>query len=658
MATVVTGLAATLSLDSKSYIAGLNAAAIATQRAQSQMMRSYASATAAAQQSTVAIQRQAAVANTAARQMNTSFMSLGRSVTSFANSFKSLLAVGLVMQSAKTLADYSDTWMQLNNQVKAAESISGRTSEGLTKIFEIAQRTRVPIADLGDLYSKMVRVSGDLGVGMNQVAKATEITAQAFKAGGASTLEQVNGIRQLIQALGSGILQGDELRSIRENAPLLAKAIANEFGVTVAGLKALGAEGKLTSDRVFKAIIDGQSTIGPAFAATNSTIAESFTILNNAVTQYIGVAGQSSGASSAIAQGVIRLADNLPKVSAEFKSNFLFIGLQRMSSALKFIHDAALEAADTLGLLPDKIQAINNTVTASTPALFTYAGILKDVNNYGGAGGVQTTSVSDMITKATADRQDAMGMRVMGPEQGLDFEKIASNAVAAEAAVSKLKTTQSDWATQTTVTDAGRLQADAYKHLAEYIKDTETPFETYKRTLAEVAILERDGALTATQAFTARSQSMLTFANTALGAASAMTGALTQLFKDNKAVAIANAVINTAEAITSALKNPPGPPFSYVYAAAAAVAGAAQISTILSTNPGSGNKTPTVKSGGGKSAASSATSDAGKAARSSSGPSQAVTINVTGESFGPEHFRKLVNGLNAVIADGATLRVQ
>jgi tape measure domain-containing protein len=656
MATVVTGLAATLSLDSKSYIAGLNAAAIATQRAQSQMMRSYASAAAAAQQSTVAIQRQAAVANTAARQMNTSFMSLGRSVTSFANSFKSLFAIGLVMQSAKTIADYSDTWMQLNNQLKASESIAGRSSEGLGKVYEIAQRTRVPIADLGDLYAKMVRVSGTLSVGMDQVAKATEITAQAFKAGGASTLEQVNGIRQLIQALGSGILQGDELRSIRENAPLLAKAIADEFGVTVAGLKALGAEGKLTSDRVFKAIIDGQSTIGPAFAATNSTIAESFTRLNNAVTQYIGMAGQSSGASNSIARGINRLADNLSRISDEIKSNFLFIGLQRMSRAFYFLHDAAMEAADNLGLIPAKIQAITNTATASTKALFTYAGILEDVNNYGGAGGVQTTSVSDMISKGLADKPHGLGP--YGPEQGLDFEKIASNAVAAEAAVSKLKTTQSDWATQTTVTDAGRLQADAYKHLSEYIKETETPFETYKRTLAEVAILERDGALTATQAFTARSQSMLTFANTALGAASAMTGALTQLFKDNKAVAIANAVINTAEAITAALKNPPGPPFSYVYAAAAAVAGAAQISTILSTNPGSGNKTPTVKSGGGKSAASSATSDAGKAARSSSGPSQAVTINVTGESFGPEHFRKLVNGLNAVIADGATLRVQ
>src|SRR5690606_168511 len=102
--------------------------------------------------------------------------------------------------------------------------------------------------------------------------------------------EQAAGILQLGQALGSGFLQGDELRSIRENAPLLAQAIANEFGVTIAKLKDLGAEGELTTDRVFKAILNAQKEIDAIFGTTSSTIAEGFTRVQNALTEYIGQA--------------------------------------------------------------------------------------------------------------------------------------------------------------------------------------------------------------------------------------------------------------------------------------------------------------------------------------------------------------------------------
>lgn len=148
-----------------------------------------------------------------------------------------------------------------------------------------------------------------------EVAKATEIVNKAFKAGGAATSEQIAGILQLSQALGSGILQGDELRSLRENAPLLAKAIADEFGVTIAGLKDLGAEGKLTTDRVFKAILNAQPQIEAAFNTTNQTIADGMTRVNNAFTQYIGQSDSSLSASERLIVGLNALADNFDETA-------------------------------------------------------------------------------------------------------------------------------------------------------------------------------------------------------------------------------------------------------------------------------------------------------------------------------------------------------
>jgi hypothetical protein len=137
--------------------------------------------------------------------------------------------------------------------------------------------------------------------------------------------------------------------------------------------------------------------------------------------------------------------------------------------------------------------------------------------------------------------------------------------------------------------------------------------------------------------------------------AGAVTGALASMFKENKAIAVADAVVNTAAAIVAALKNPPGPPFSFVYAAAAAAAGAAQIATILSTQPGS-SKVPSVKSGG---KTVGATASAGAASRSSSsgaaGPTQTITLNITGDVFGPDHFRKIIDGINGAQRDGTLL---
>ncbi len=124
------------------------------------------------------------------------------------------------------------------------------------------------------------------------------------------------------------------------------------------------------------------------------------------------------------------------------------------------------------------------------------------------------------------------------------------------------------------------------------IQSVQTPLEAYRQKLAEIqAALQLNIAtqgkqgITAQQAAGATMQANAGIANSYFAAAGAASQALTELFQGNKAVAYANAVINTAEAVTAALKNPPGPPLSYVYAAAAAAQGAAQIAVIARTQP-------------------------------------------------------------------------
>jgi tape measure domain-containing protein len=225
-----------------------------------------------------------------------------------------LSGIGAVL-GVREIARYADTWTEAGNKIKAAAQIAGVHTRSLNDLKDGANAARTDLETYVDLYAKLIRSASDVAKSEQEVATATDVVTKAFKAGGASTQEQIAGILQLSQALGSGLLQGDELRSIRENAPLLAKAIADEFKTTIAGLKDLGAEGKITSDRVFKAILAAQKPIQSAFDATNATIKDAITQINNEFLAYIGNADSSAGASRKLVDALQFLATNFKEVS-------------------------------------------------------------------------------------------------------------------------------------------------------------------------------------------------------------------------------------------------------------------------------------------------------------------------------------------------------
>jgi hypothetical protein len=191
------------------------------------------------------------------------------------------------------------------------------------------------------------------------------------------------------------------------------------------------------------------------------------------------------------------------------------------------------------------------------------------------------------------------------------------------------------------VADASKLAADGQKTLGDSVRKTSDDIIKQLDAMDALRQKQAEAAIQTTQNW--------------LKVADTVGQALGTLFKDNKAVAIAQAVINTAQAITEAMKLPF--PINWAQVAAVTALGAAQIATIASSEPGTSKA---IKKGGGSGA--SAPAKAGSASKGGGGGGgslrQAVNINVTGESFGPEHFRRLVSGLNAVIADGATLKVQ
>ena len=163
------------------------------------------------------------------------------------------------------------------------------TDDDLTKMYTSSQKVRTGYADMMRNVSKSMTLAPSAFQGnIDNAIRFQEIMAEAYTLGGASAQEMSSSMYQMIQALGSGRLQGDELRSVREGAPLAYKKI-EEFaqGVynTETSLKDLASQGKITSEIVVAAMMEAGASIDDAFAMTDMTFAQAWTLLKNSTTR-------------------------------------------------------------------------------------------------------------------------------------------------------------------------------------------------------------------------------------------------------------------------------------------------------------------------------------------------------------------------------------
>jgi tape measure domain-containing protein len=293
-----------------------------------------------------------------AGNIDKTFANLGKRLS--ANLTGPLAGIGAAL-SVREVLEYADAWTLAKNQLSAASDITGVQARSLQDLRKVADQSRAGFEETVKLYTRILRSTSDVAKSEEDVARATSIVNKAFKAGGAATSEFNAGVLQLSQGLGSGVLQGDELRSVRENAPVLAKVIADFFGVTVAGLKELGSEGKLTSDKVFAAILSGEKEIDSAFATTQATIADGVTRVRNALIEYIGSAAEGSGVTLALNAGLNLLADNMETVGDVVLKLAALIAGALVGRSLVSMVKGLVAAGEALSLLLKGMEAVRKS---------------------------------------------------------------------------------------------------------------------------------------------------------------------------------------------------------------------------------------------------------------------------------------------------------
>ena len=192
-----------------------------------------------------------------------------------------------------------------------SDATFSKTQATMDKIYASAQKVRVGYDDTLKNVSKLITLAPDAFQGnIDNAIRFNEIMAETYALGGASAEEMNTSMYQLVQALGAGTLAGDELRSVREGAPLAYQEIEKFVqGIydTDKSLKDLGAEGKVTSDMVVAAIMKIGATTDKAFGQTIQTFDQTWEqIKNSAIRAFTPVGDKLREAlTTAIDNGLI-----------------------------------------------------------------------------------------------------------------------------------------------------------------------------------------------------------------------------------------------------------------------------------------------------------------------------------------------------------------
>ncbi|MDC4764353.1 tape measure protein [Acinetobacter baumannii] len=220
---------------------------------------------------------------------------------------------GLVTVSAAI--SKMDTYTGLQNRLKLVTNNQIELNKATEDTFRIAQKTYSAWDSVLQVYQRFSDNAKTLNLTMDDTARLTETVSKAVAISGASASAADAALVQFGQALASGTLRGEELNSVMEQTPALAKAIAQGMGITVGELRSVAAEGKITSQEIVKALKNVQNDVDALFAKTDITIGQSLTLLNNEITKFVGEAGKGSGAAQVLAGSVQTLASNLDLIA-------------------------------------------------------------------------------------------------------------------------------------------------------------------------------------------------------------------------------------------------------------------------------------------------------------------------------------------------------
>lgn len=309
-------------------------------------------------------------------KMDGQFEKTGKAADSTSKSFASLTKVATALTAAlsvREIAAYADAWTTVNNKLVNAVKPTEQLADVTQRVFDISQDARSSLTATATLYGRLERATRSAGVSTDDLSKLTTTINKGLVVSGATAEEASSTMVQLSQALASGVLRGEEFNSISENGSRLAVALADSLGVTAGELRAMAAQGQLTTDVVVNGLLSQGDAIGREFSNTISTIGQSLTIAGNNLTQFIGSSTTVRASVAIFNDTVVTLSENLDAVSTVVIAVAAVIG-SRYVAALTMAAASQLKVAATAFTASTSLSAFGAATGIARSALALVGG--------------------------------------------------------------------------------------------------------------------------------------------------------------------------------------------------------------------------------------------------------------------------------------------
>lgn len=206
-------------------------------------------------------------------------------------------AVGAAL-SIKNIIGLADAMTQTEARLNLITGDLEKTAALQDQIMASANRSRASYQSTADAVAKMGIMAKDAFNNTDELVAFTELINKQFTIAGASVAGQEAAMMQLTQAMASGVLRGEELNSIFEQAPTIIQTIADYLGVSVGEIRAMAAEGQITAQVVKDAMLSSADEINAQFSAMPYTFSQVWTMMQNILLEAFGPLIQVIGAGA------------------------------------------------------------------------------------------------------------------------------------------------------------------------------------------------------------------------------------------------------------------------------------------------------------------------------------------------------------------------
>lgn len=225
---------------------------------------------------------------------------------------KALVAISAI-KIAAGIFEFADSLTLMNNKLRLVSKSSEDFARAQKFIFDVSRETRTEVTANAAVYTRLAIATSELHIKTGDLERVMTTLSKSISIGGATSEEAKHGLIQLAQGMAAGTLRGQDLNSVVEFLPIVARAIGKEFGVAGGQLRNFAKEnvGVLSTERVMRALLAASKDVDAQFATTQPTIMQGFIAISNAATEMLNSVNNGTSVLGLMSLALQGVADHL-----------------------------------------------------------------------------------------------------------------------------------------------------------------------------------------------------------------------------------------------------------------------------------------------------------------------------------------------------------